>query len=83
MNGQVATLCQIEANVEFAFAGEGCSEMKGTYSLGRVLKPRRPMQLDVGVFCLILVHCGDHMGVFAISHAVPEQGVRVNAEERD
>lgn len=71
-NGETVTLCDIESNVEFAFTGEGCSEMKGTYSLGRVVKPYQPLQLDLGDFCLILVNCGDHLGCFSVAHAVPE-----------
>ena len=73
MNGFTVTLCQVEANVPFKFSNEGCGQIdKGTYSLGRVVEPRCPLELDVGVFCLVIVNCGDHMGVFAVAHPVPE-----------
>src|SRR5579859_1579702 len=64
--GDAVTICQVDANVPLDFGHEDSREIRGTYSLGRVIEPRKPLRLDVRPFCLILVNCETHYGCFAI-----------------
>ena len=70
--GETVAFCQIEANTLLDYQNRSLGDF---YSWGRVVERMKPFEIICGGFIFLLIKdcCGD-MGVFALSHAVPESG---------